>query len=339
MRLTRKATTFMVMIVLLLLATAVTGCGGDSAEESGDSDFVVVYAAGPGGLAGRIAEGFEAATGIRVEQFDGTTGAILGRLEAERDNPIADVVVLASWPAGLGLYEEGLLMQYTGAPNADKLVSDWYSDGYLFGYSASALGITYNSNIFPQQPGNDWSSFTDPQFRGLVAMPDPGLSGSALDFLAGYISNNPDTGWELFEALQANEMEVAGANRPALDSVVNGSRGLVLAGVDYMAYADMARGEPLGIFYPASGTVINPRPAMILRTAKNPNNARAFIDYLLSDEAQQMVANAYIIPGRADIAVHPDRLGVSDIPQLQIDWNWMTANQEAINERFQGISR
>lgn len=338
MKFTRKSLTWLTVVMAAVMMTlALVACGG-SEETAEESNVLVVYSAGPGGLANSIAEGFTAATGIEVDLFQGTTGAVLGRLEAERDNPNADVVVLASWPAGMGLYEEGLLLQYTDAANTNLLVPEWYLDGYLFGYSASALGITYNTNVFPDQPGTDWTSFTDPQFQDLVAMPDPSLSGSALDFLAGYISNNPD-GWSLFENLAANGIEVAGANRPALDSVVSGSRGLVLAGVDYMAYADMARGEPLGIFYPASGTVINPRPAMILGSTNSPNNARAFIDYLLSDEAQQMVVNAYILPGRTDIAAHPDRIGLDGIPQFAIDWDWMMENQEAINAQFQEINR
>ena len=40
----------------------------------------------------------------------------------------------------------------------------------------------------------------------------------------------------------------------------------------------MAKGEPLNIYYPASGTVVNPRPAMILKTAPNMDNAKAFLE-------------------------------------------------------------
>ena len=41
----------------------------------------------------------------------------------------------------------------------------------------------------------------------------------------------------------------------------------------------------LNIYYPESGTVVNPRPAMILKTAPNMDNAKAFVDFLLNDEA------------------------------------------------------
>lgn len=329
----RTARTVLTVVLVITMVATAFAAGG---REEGPGT-VVVYSAGPGGLAQSIAEGFEAETGIRVEMFQATTGAVLGRLEAEADNPHADVVVLASWPAAFGLLENGWLEQYRPA-NADLLNDGWNHDDYFFGYSASALGVTYNTDHI-DDPGSDWTDYTDSRFEGIVAMPDPSASGSALDFLAGYVLNNPDTAWDFFQDLRANDLELAGANRPALDSVITASNFLVLAGVDYMAYGVMAQGNPIDIYYPASGTVVNPRPAMMTNFGRNPENARKFMDYLLSAEAQRMVSDVYIIPGRRDIAAHPDRVQYADIPVLDLDWDWMAENQSAINERFQEIFR
>ncbi len=49
---------------------------------------------------------------------------------------------------------------------------------------------------------------------------DPALSGSALDFVTGYVKKNGQDGWNLFEQLKKNEVTVAGANQEALDPVV-----------------------------------------------------------------------------------------------------------------------
>ena len=40
---------------------------------------------------------------------------------------------------------------------------------------------------------------------------------------------------------------------------------------------------------------------MIMKTAPDMDNAKAFVDFLFSDEAQQLVADAYLLPGRTDI--------------------------------------
>ena len=54
--------------------------------------------------------------------FQGTTGKILARMEAEKKNPVVDVVVLASLPAMEGLKKEGQTLAYKEAKQADKRV-------------------------------------------------------------------------------------------------------------------------------------------------------------------------------------------------------------------------
>lgn len=92
-----------------------------SAEPKELSGKVTVYMPSPAGLADKLAAGFTAATDVEVEQFQGTTSEILARLEAEEANPVADVVILASWSDGLSMKQDGKLMSYTPA-NADKVV-------------------------------------------------------------------------------------------------------------------------------------------------------------------------------------------------------------------------
>ena len=52
------------------------------------------------------------------------------------------------------------------------------------------------------------------------------------------------------------------------------------------------------------------------------DNAKAFVDFLFSDEAQQLVADAYLLPGRSDIQCE-NRTNLSDIPQIATDWSKM----------------
>ncbi|GIQ69676.1 ABC transporter substrate-binding protein [Xylanibacillus composti] len=358
--LNRKQGASKLLVAAIVLILALTACGGNQSgggiatgtdnagnqpqtaaqdqegaqEMAASGSKLVVYTAGPGGVAEAIKEGFEAKTGITIEQFDGTTGKILARLEAEKNNPVADVVILASWPSGIAMKEQGLTQSYAGAANSDNLYPTWIdADKHLFGYSASALGMTYNTKLVDNPP-SDWADFAGADWQGAVNIPDPSLSGSALDFISGYLNERGDEGWELFQALKNNGVALAGANKEALDPVITGAKSAVMAGVDYMAYSEIAKGEPIEIAYPISGTVINPRPSMILKDAQNVENAQKFIDYLLSDEAQEMVANAYLLPGRSDVPAHQDRTQVDEIKLLDYDWNWMTEQGPAITTEF-----
>ena len=280
---------------------------------------MTVYMPSPAGLANKIAKGFEAKTGIKVEQFQGTTGEILARLEAEKANPAADVVILASWSDGLSMKQQGALASYK-PQNADKLVKEFAdNDNQLVGYSASAVGVIYNTTVVPQLDA-DWAELADPKYQGLLAIPDPEKSGACKDFLAGFVNRY---GWDALEGMAKNGMTVPGANKAALEAVTTGEKGILVAGVDYNAYSSMKKGEPLAIYYPKGGTIVNPRPAMIMKDAPDMDNAKQFMDYLLSDEVQQMVADAYLIPGRSDVQAKGTPL--ADIPQIPAEWDKMMA--------------
>ncbi len=297
------------------------------------SGKVIVYCPSPAKLADQIAAGFEAKTGVKVEMFQGTTGQITARLETEKANPVADVVILASWSDGMSLKD--LALSY--APkNAEKMVPGWIDgDKKLIGYSASALGVIYNTTKYSTLSA-DWPELADPQYRDDLCIPDPKSSGSCKDFLAGFMTAYGEQGWDLCRALAKNGMVIPGANKASLDAVVTGSKGILVAGVDYNAYAYMAKGEPLGIYYPKTGTVINPRPAMILKTSANVANAKAFMDYLLSDEAQALVYKAYLLPGRGDV-VADNRANVADIPQIPTDWDAMMASAKDTTAKFSAL--
>ncbi len=280
---------------------------------------VVVYMPSPAGLTDKLAKGFEKKTGIKVEVFQGTTGEILARVEAEKKNPAADVVVLASWSDGLNMKKSGALASYK-PQNADKLDKAFIdNDNQLIGYSASAVGVIYNKNVIPQLSA-DWKELADPKYKGQLAIPDPMKSGACKDFLAGYVNKY---GWEALEGMAKNGMKVPGANKAALEAVTTGEVGILVAGVDYNAYKAKKKGEPLEIYYPKSGTIVNPRPAMIMKTAPHKDNAQKFMDYLLSDEGQQLVAGAWLLPGRTDIKAKGTQL--KDIPQIKPEWDKMMA--------------
>ncbi|MFC4402401.1 ABC transporter substrate-binding protein [Gracilibacillus xinjiangensis] len=304
-------------------ALLLSACGAQSNEASGseeslssDGNTLTVYSAGPGGLAENIQEAFEEETGIEIEMFQSTTGKILSRLEAEANNPVADVVVLASVPSMEGLKSEGKLQAYESS-NDDLVNPEWSDpDKFYYSYSAAALGVAYNTNQIDSLNA-DWNEFSKPEWKGRVAMPDPTSSGSAVDFLYGLTNANED-GWDTIQSWMDNDLLIAGANKEALNSVITGDNDVVVSAVDYMAYKAKDSGEPVDIYYPESGTVISPRAAAILADAANVESAQKYIDFLLSDTAQQLVADAYILPANESIALN-NRAALSDIPTLPLD--------------------
>jgi ABC-type spermidine/putrescine transport system permease subunit I len=135
-----------------------------------------------------------------------------------------------------------------------------------------------------------------------VTTPDPALSGASLDLLIGLQNSMGDQAWQLFDDLKKNGMVVSGPNAQAVTPVMQGAKAAVFGAVDYVSYGNIQQGESLKVIFPASGTVIAPRPMMILKTSQHADDAKAFIDYVLSPEGQARVADAWLMPARRDVA-------------------------------------
>ncbi|RRK10882.1 extracellular solute-binding protein [Lactiplantibacillus garii] len=282
------------------------------------NQVLTVYAAGPKPLSDKIVKGFEKQSGIKVKTFDGTTGKILSKLKAEDRNPQADVLILASMAAGVDLQNQGKLVTYD-AKRVTKLNPKFQDTKHqLFNYSASAVGITYHKTSGQTAP-TDWTDLTKSTYKNAVTIPDPKTSGSSLDFINVYQQKHGDS---LFKALNQNGADIGGANKEVLDAVVTGQKKAVLGGVDYMSISAIKKGEKIGFAYPKSGTLVNPRPAMILKSSQHQAAAKKFVDYLLSDKVQKQVKAKYLIPGTATELVNP--LNGETIKSYDV--NWKAAN-------------
>lgn len=308
-----------------LISAAVFGLALTGAAQA---DTLTVYSAGPGGLIKELATGFEAKTGDKVNVFQATTGKVMARLAAEQANPVADVVISAAWDTAVQYDQDGLLLAYE-SPNAAK-VPDFLKTGDYVAQGISALAIAWNTKSGTPEP-KDWSDLAKPEYKDLVTMPDPASSGSAYSLVAA-LSTNKDLGWGLFEGLKANGMIVPGANAQALNPVLQGAKAAVFGAVDYKVYNEIQKGESLKVIFPASGTVVAPRPMMILKSSKHQDLAKKFIDYVLSDEGQAAVAKTNLMPARTDVGAK--RPLISDLKLLSVD---PATDREEVLKHFNSI--
>lgn len=272
---------------------------------------ITVYSAGPGSLIEKLAAGYTKQTGHKVEVFQATTGKIMARIEAEAANPVVDVLISASWDTATDFTKRGWLVSYT-SPNAAK-VPDFLKSETAVAQGVSALGIAWNPASNTPKP-TEWADLAKPEYKDLVNLPDPAQSGASFELVAALAVSQ---GWDLFSKLNANGAVVAGANAEALNPVLQGAKAAVFGAVDYISLAGKAKGETIDVIFPASGTVVAPRPAMILNWSKHQDEAKQFIDYMLSDEGQKLVAATYLMPARSDIPAN--RPLVADLKVLQID--------------------
>ncbi len=76
--------------------------------------------------------------------------------------------------------------------------------------------------------------------------------------------------------------------------------------VDYMPIREKAKGAPVEFVFPKEGVSAVTEPVAILSTAKNAEAAKAFVDFLLSEEGQKLAVIAGLHPGaRRALACRP----------------------------------
>ena len=308
---------------LLMGLSALAASSGQTMAQS----RITVYSAGPANLIENLAKGFKTASGIDVGVFQGTTGQVMARIEAEAANPVVDVLISASWDTATDFTKRGWLVAYA-SPNAAQ-VPDSLKSETAVAQGVSALGIAWNPKSGAPRP-SEWADLTKPEYRGLVTTPDPSQSGASFELVAALFGKAGD--WKLFEALRDNGAIVAGANAQALNPVLQGAKAAVFGAVDYISLDQKANGENIDVIFPASGTVVAPRPMMILKWSKHVDDAKKFVDFVLSPEAQAEVAKVYLMPARGDIKAN--RPLVKDLNILTIDAPKVYAQRKEILAQF-----
>lgn len=315
--------------MIRMLKTSIVALMAATAASAVSAADLTVYSAGPKPLSAALAEAFTAKTGIKVNLFQSNSGKVMARYEAEKANPQADVLISASWGHAINLSEAGDLLAYT-SPNAETVPGSLKTDDYV-AQGAAAIAIAYNTSMDLPVPA-EWSDLTGEAYYDMVTMPDPTASGSALTLVQGLASQDADVTWKLFADLKANGMIIPGANAAALNPVLSGARGVVFGAVDYIALGQKAKGEAIEVVYPESGTVLAPRPIMIPKTTDQADEAKQFVDFVLSDEGQKLVADRLILPARTDIAAK--RPGWDELNLIEFDYVQAAADADETKASF-----
>jgi iron(III) transport system substrate-binding protein len=315
-----------IILASLLLATAI----GQSFAADGK---LVLYTSQPNTDAQQTVDAFMAKNpDITVEWVRDGTPKIMAKLRAEIEagQPQPDLLLIADVVTMEGLKKEGRLLAY---PQADVSAFDaglMDKDGAYFPTKLITTGIVYNTEA-PFVPAS-WQDLAKPEAKGLIAMPSPLTSGAALIHTVT-LTENLGSGWDYYASLAANGAQAAGGNGDVLKAVSGGDKlfGMV---VDYMPIREKAKGAPVEFVFPAEGVSAVTEPVAILSTAKNPDAAKAFVDFLLSKEGQELAVSQGYIPARADAGLpagYPDR---SAIKILGFDAAAALANETANKEKF-----
>lgn len=319
---------FLTVFSLALLAS--------TAVQAAPAGKLVLYTSQTPEVAQETVDAFQAAyPGVEVEWIRNGTAQLMNVLRAEiAAGEVQPDVLLVADTINIGtLKGEGLLMAY---PEADISAYDpdfHDADSTYFGTKIVATVIAYNPEIAPRP--EHWSDLIAPEMERLVAVPSPLYSGAALNHLHTAIQHD-EIGWAFYEGLNAIDVVPVGGNGPALNSVAGGEAYYgVIADGDIVRAKD--RGSPVDLVYPPEGVSYITEPVAIMSTARNPEAAKAFVDFVLSKQGQELVAAQGNIPIHPEVASPAGFPALDDIKLLPLDVEQALKSDEDVKERFTAI--
>ncbi|MGE6783641.1 ABC transporter substrate-binding protein [Ensifer adhaerens] len=300
------------------------------------AESLVLYTSQPNEDAQATVDAFEAANpGIEVEWVREGTTKIMAKLmaEIEAGNPVADVLLIADTVTMQRLKEAGHLEGYKSPEAANYDAALYDADGAYYSTKMITTGIVYNTSAAMKPQG--WQDLGKPEAKGLVTMPSPLTSGAAL-IHAQTLTGIDGLGWDYYKALAANGATAAGGNGGVLKAVATGEKAYGML-VDFMAIREKAKGAPVEFVFPAEGVSAVTEPVGILKTAKNVEAAKKFVDFLLSENGQKTAVKMGYIPARNGVDLPKGYPARETIKVLPVNAAEAVKNSDADLKTFSGI--
>src|SRR5499425_2501425 len=218
---------------------------------------------------------------IKVEMVRAPGGQLITRIktEAAANRLTADVIDHSDRALMKDLVD---LFQDYAPPNAADYREDVRISPKLWPRITAAWSIAYNTELV-KNPPKTWMDLTKPEYGnkqiGQVIAASGGTTWTRImferqvlgaDYWAKQAKTNPvlyPSGAPMSDALVRGEISIA----PLLYNIV---------------YPKKRDGAPLEIFFAPEGAPVNPYASGVPSTAKNPNAAKLFLNWCLSEEGQ-----------------------------------------------------
>jgi putative spermidine/putrescine transport system substrate-binding protein len=251
---------------------------------------------------------FKTKYGIDVNELnpDAGSGDEVEAIKANKDNkgPQAPDVIDVGLAFGPQAKTDGLIAPYK--------VSTWDSipatakdpDGFWYGDYYGVLAFEINKAIVTKEPA-DWKDLLDPSHKAQIALAgDPRVSNQAIQTVyAAALANggsldNAQPGLDFFKQLNTAGNFVPTIAKPG--TIDQGATPITIRWTyNALAHRDKAAGNPeIDVVVPTSGRFGGVYVQAISAYAPHPNAAKLWMEFLYSDEGQNIWLKGYCNPIR-----------------------------------------
>ncbi|MBM7600073.1 iron(III) transport system substrate-binding protein [Virgibacillus halotolerans] len=331
-----------VTVALLIISMfLLSACAGEDSSGDSNGKSITLYSPETPDLSKELAKKFEEVNGIKVNVDYAGTNVLVNKMMAEKGNPQADV-----WYGGGGLLpfeasiDKGIMEPYIPESAEDwEVVEDGiklkHEDDYYVGTEMFVLGFAYNTELVSEEEApKTWDDLLDPKWEGKIQFPNPAASGtSTLMVLSYMMENGEEAGWEYFQKLndQANSVPDSGSG-PTKAAAMGEAH--IAIGFDFMAYEHQNNGETVDFIVPDK-TPILVNPATLIKDGPNPEGGKKFMDFMLTEDAQEILASWYHIPINPDVESETP-LSLDNIKDhaVDLDIDWVNENYDRIRDEW-----
>lgn len=268
---------------------------------------VVLYSSNPSELIDMVSKGFTAKTGIKVSVVRLGTGEAMKRIAAEKDKPLCDVF----WSGDVAVLDNAKeYFQPYRSPEAKVLPAGYVEKEARWTASNAHIMIIMVNKSFVKESDmpKSWKDLFAPAWKGKVVMANPEKSGSAYAQVYGLYKLY---GWDGLNRLIANA-KILDSSSLIYKGVAAGEYPLGIT-MEYAAYRYIAGGDKnVGIIYPSDGAFMAPEAAGVVKNCPHPEEAKKFLDYLLSKEVVEEVFDKF-----SRRPARPDAADVEGLPALK----------------------
>ena len=260
---------------------------------------VVIYSTTDTAAANFLIKDFQALyPGISVEYNDMNSTEVYNRFISEKaaNAGSADVLWSSSMDLQIKLASEGGALAYA-SPEIGNLPTWAVWKNEAFGTTYEPLAIVYNKRLLtgdeiPQSHADLLRVFTTKaeKLKGKVTTYDIEKSGVGFLLITQDSKYNPQF-WEMVKALGAVGPRVQSSAGTMMERISSGEN---LVGFNiFNSYAALRakKDASIGIVLPRDYALVMSRVTFISKTAKNPNAAKLWLDYVLSKRGQTIIAN------------------------------------------------
>jgi iron(III) transport system substrate-binding protein len=271
-------------LAVLLAAAAVAGCGGD-----GSDGPITVYSGREEELVGPLFDRFSESTGIDVEVRYGDSAELAATIAEEGNNSPADVF-FAQDPGSLGAVDAQLAE--LPSETLDRVAERFRdADGRWVGTSGRVRVLVYNTErVEEDELPSSVLELTQPVWQGRVGIAPTNASFQAF-VTAMRLSLGDDRTREWLEGMKDNGAKTYEKNTPIVEAVASGEIDVGLVNHYYLALVlEEQPDAPIAnhLFEAGDpGTLVSVAGAGVLSSTDQEDDAEAFVEFLLSDDAQR----------------------------------------------------